>query len=166
MSYRALLLAALLLVAPSMQPSAHAQTTPDAARVAAAKEMMLVAGVAKQFEEVMPLLLQQLAQTFIALAPDRGQEIRDVFGQLGGRFNDRKGELIDQIATLYAEQLSIDEIKAVTGFYRSPAGAKMIAVQPQIMRQAMLLGQRWGAGIGREIEQEARRELKKRGIEL
>ena len=30
----------------------------------------------------------------------------------------------------------------------------------------MTLGQRWGADIGREIEQEARRELKKRGIEL
>ena len=30
----------------------------------------------------------------------------------------------------------------------------------------MALGQRWGAQIGREIEQEARKELKKRGIEL
>jgi hypothetical protein len=30
----------------------------------------------------------------------------------------------------------------------------------------MALGQRWGAQIGREIEAEARRELKKRGIDL
>ena len=30
----------------------------------------------------------------------------------------------------------------------------------------MTLGQRWGSAIGREIEAEARRELKKRGIEL
>jgi hypothetical protein len=30
----------------------------------------------------------------------------------------------------------------------------------------MALGQRWGAQLGREIEEEARRELKKRGIEL
>jgi hypothetical protein len=29
-----------------------------------------------------------------------------------------------------------------------------------------VLGQRWGAEIGRELEQEARKELKKRGIEL
>jgi hypothetical protein len=34
------------------------------------------------------------------------------------------------------------------------------------MRQAMALGQRWGAQLGREIEEEARKELKKRGIEL
>ena len=30
----------------------------------------------------------------------------------------------------------------------------------------MVLGQRWGAQLGREIEEEARKELKKRGIEL
>ena len=166
MIYRALLLATLLFAAPFLYSSAQAQSTPDAARIAAAKEMMQVAGVAKQFEEVMPLLLQQLAQSFIALAPQKGQEIRDVFGQLGGRFNARKGELIDQIAALYAEQLSVEELNAVIGFYRSAAGAKIISIQPHVMRQGMLLGQRWGAEIGREIDQEARRELKKRGIEL
>ena len=41
---------------------------------------------------------------------------------------------------------------------------KFIAVQPDIMRQSMTLGQRWGMQLGREIEQEAREELKKRGI--
>ena len=164
MTYRALLLAALLLaLSPS---SARAQTTPDAARLAAAREMMAVAGVARQFEEVMPVLLKQLAQGFVAVAPDKAEEIREVFNQLGGKFNDRKGELIDQVATLYAEQLSLEELTAAAGFYRSPAGMKMIAIQPQVMRQAMLLGQRWGAELGREIQEEARRELKKRGIEL
>ena len=39
-------------------------------------------------------------------------------------------------------------------------------VQPQMMRQAMALGQRWDAQIGREIEAEARRELQKRGVPL
>ena len=43
---------------------------------------------------------------------------------------------------------------------------KFIAIQPDVMRQAMMLGQRWGAELGREIEEEARGELKKRGIQL
>ena len=34
------------------------------------------------------------------------------------------------------------------------------------MRESMLLGQRWGEQIGAEIEEEARSELKKRGIDL
>jgi len=70
------------------------------------------------------------------------------------------------VASLYAQELSVEELGAVSAFYKSPAGAKLLAVQPQIARQSMALGQRWGAQIGREIEQEARKELKKRGIEL
>jgi uncharacterized protein len=166
MPYRALLLATALFALPLSLHSARAQTAPDAARLAAAKQMMEVAGVAKQFEEVMPVLLKQLAQGFVAVAPDKGEEIREVFTQLGSKFIDRKGELIDQVATLYAEQLSLEELTAVASFYRSSAGMKMIAIQPLVMRQAMLLGQRWGAELGREIEEEARRELKKRGIQL
>jgi uncharacterized protein len=163
MWYRALVAAFSLLVI-SIVP-AHAQA-PDAARVAAAKEMMDVAGVAKQFDQVMPLLAQQLSQGFVAIAPDKAPEIREVFAQMAIKFVDRKGELIEKIALLYAEALTIEELTAITAFYKSPAGTRFIAVQPDVMRQSMQLGQRWGAEIGREIEQEARKELKKRGIEL
>ncbi len=166
MPYRALLLAAAVLALSLNTPSARAQTAPDAARLAAAREMMQVAGVARQFSQVMPVLMRQLAQGFVAVAPDKAEVITDVFAKLGGKFDERKGELIDQIAALYAEQLNLEELNAVIGFYRSPAGAKMMSIQPQVMRQSMLLGQRWGAQLGREIEAEARRELKKRGIEL
>lgn len=160
---RASLLAAALL---ALLATAAVAQAPDAARLAAAKEMMQAAGVAKQFDEVMPLLTQQLSQGFVAVAPDKADEIREVFKQLAVKFIDRKGELIDQIAAVYAERLSLEELVAIAGFYRSPVGLKFIEVQPQVMRQAMALGQRWGAQLGREIEAEARRELKKRGIEL
>src|SRR5262249_8237863 len=139
---------------------------PDPARLAAAREMMEVAGVARQFDELMPLLVQQLSQSFVAVAPEKAEEIRQIFAQLPAKFIDRKGELIEQVAALYAQALSVEELLAVSAFYKSPAGTKLLSVQPQIARQSLALGQRWGAQIGREIEQEARKELKKRGIEL
>ena len=127
---------------------------------------MQVAGVAKQFDEVMPHLTRQLAEGFVAVAPDKAGEIREVFAQLAVKFVDRKGELIDQIAAVYAEKLELEDLSAIIGFYKSPAGIKFIAVQPDIMRQSMILGQRWGAQLGREIEEEARQELRKRGVPL
>jgi len=165
MSLRAVAVAAALAALVALPVPSRAQA-PDAVRLAAAKEMMQVAGVAKQFDEVMPFLTRQLAQSFVSVAPDKADEIREVFNQLTVKFVDRKGELIDQIAALYAEKLELDDLSAIVGFYKSPAGAKFIGLQPDIMRQAMVLGQRWGAQLGREIEQEARKELKKRGIEL
>ena len=46
---------------------------PDAARLAAAKELMEVAGVAKQFDEVMPLLTDQLSAELRGVAPDKAE---------------------------------------------------------------------------------------------
>jgi hypothetical protein len=169
MSLRALLLAAAAAAAAAVllasPPSLRAQA-PEAARLAAAKDLMQVAGVARQFDEVMPVLAQRLSEAFVAVAPDKADEIRGVFSQIAVKFVDRKGELIDQIAGLYAEKLTVEEISAVVAFYKSPIGIKFVALQPEMTRGAMALGQRWGAQIGREIEAEARRELKRRGIDL
>ena len=101
---------------------------PDAARLSAAREMMEVAGVAKQFDELMPLLAQQLSQSFVAVAPEKADEIRQVFAQLPAKFIDRKAELIDEVASLYAQELSVEELGAVSAFYKSPAGARLLAV--------------------------------------
>ena len=165
MSHRPAAIAIVILLSLAAPPTTRAQT-PDAARLAAAKNLMDVAGVAKQFDEMMPLLIRQLTQSFVSVAPDRAEEIRQVFAQLNTRFIDRKGELIDQIAIVYAERLTLDDLAAIVAFYTSPAGIRFVSAQPDIMRQSMMLGQRWGAQIGREIEEEARRELKKRGIDL
>ena len=126
---------------------------------------MQVAGIAKQFDEVMPYLTAQLAQASWRSRPTR-RGIRDVFAQLAVKFVDRKSELIHQISALYAEKLGLEDLKAIVAFYKSPAGVNFITAQPDIMRQSMTLGQRWGAQLGREIEQEAREELKKRGVPL
>lgn len=165
MLQRALVTAALLAALFSVPAALRAQA-PDAARLAAARELMEVAGVAKQFDEVMPVLAQRLGEALVAVAPGKADEIREVFKQVAVKFMDRKGELIDQIAALYAEKLSAEDMTAIVAFYRSPVGVRFIAIQPEMSRQAMTLGQRWGSAIGREIEAEARRELKKRGIEL
>jgi hypothetical protein len=165
MSCRALLLAAAVaLIAGS--PAALRAQAPDADRLAAAKDLMAASGVAKQFDEVMPVLAQRLSDAFVAVAPEKADEIREVFAQVAVRFIDRKGELIDQIAAIYAEKLTREDLDTIVAFYKSPTGVRFVASQPEMTRQAMSLGQRWGAQIGREIEAEARRELKKRGIEL
>jgi uncharacterized protein len=41
------------------------------------------------------------------------------------------------MARAYAANFSVDEIKGITAFYKSPAGAKMLATQPQLMQQTM-----------------------------
>ena len=166
MTYRALLIVVTMLAALAALPGMSSAQAPDAARIAAAKQMMDVAGSAAQFDQVMPLMSQQMSQAFKNIAPGNATEIDDVFRQLVPKFIERKGELLDQIATLYATEMTLDELNAIVAFYKSPAGVKFASVQPKILRDSMALGQRWGQKIGAEFADEARRELKKRGIDL
>src|SRR5262245_16256336 len=101
MTLRALVLGLSLIAAAMAAHTTYAQS-PDPARLAAAKEMMEVSGAVKQFDEAVPLMLEQLSRSFSQLVPDKSREIRDVFDQLSPRFRERKYELIDQIAALYA----------------------------------------------------------------
>lgn len=46
-------------------------------------------------------------------------------------------EMITEIVPLYARHFTLAEIKAMTVFYKSPAGAKMLAVMPRVQAEAM-----------------------------
>ncbi len=133
---------------------------------AAARELMEASGASAQFDQVIPVLTGQLTQAFVRLAPGRAGEIREVMGELVKRFSERKSELIEQVATIYAQRLSVEDMRDVTKFYQSGAGRRMVEAQPEIIRQSMSAGQIWGQRIGAELDAEMRRELKKRGIDL
>jgi hypothetical protein len=165
MSLRALIFGLTVVGAAMAGATAYAQT-PDRARIEAAKEMLKVTGAAKQFDEAVPLMFDQLARSFAQLAPHKGKEIREVFEQITPRFLQRKDELIDQIAAVYAAEMNLDDLNAVIAFYKSPVGLRFAGLQPKVMRESMVLGQRWGERLGRELQEEARRELKRRGIEM
>ena len=125
---------------------------------------MEVAGVAKQFDELMPLLAQQLSQSFMAVAPEKAEEIRQVFAQLPAKFIDRKGELIDAVASLYAQELSV-EARAVSAFYKSAAAPSCSPCNRRLRASRW----RWDSAGGLESAGKTTRgakELKKRGIEL
>jgi hypothetical protein len=157
---------AMLVVGAAMAGSATYAQAPDRARLDAAKEMMEVSGASKQFDEAVPLMFDQLARSFAQIAPGKGKEIREVFDQITPRFLQRKHELIDQIAALYAAEMSLDDLNAVIAFYRSQVGLRFASMQPKIMRESMVLGQRWGERLGSELQDEARRELRRRGINM
>jgi uncharacterized protein len=155
-----------LVVAGAAMAGASDAQAPDRARIEAAKEMMRVSGAARQFDEAVPLMFNQLANAFAQMAPGKDGEIRDVFAQMTPRFLERKNELMDQIAELYAAEMSLADLNAVIAFYKSPVGNRFAGIQPKIMRDSMALGQRWGERIGLEFQEEARRELARRGINM
>jgi hypothetical protein len=155
----------VLFCAAVAQPAlAQQRASPEA--VDAAKALIEVTGAAAQFDQALPLMMGPLTKAFIALAPGRAGEIREIMAEMLKRFSSRKGELIDEVASIYAQKMSIEDMREITKFYQSDVGRRMVEAQPDIMRRSILAGQSWGQRIGAEIDAEMRRELKKRGIDL
>ena len=147
--------------------SAIAQNAPiDPQRLAQARELLELSGGARNFDTVMPSMMQQMTQILTAQKPENRAQIEQVMQSMMTKFTDRKQELIDQIAVIYAERFTSDDIAGLIAFYKSPTGRKFTATQPEILKDSMAAGQSWGRKIGAEIESSARQELKKRGIDL
>jgi uncharacterized protein len=111
-------------------------------------------------------MADQMSKAFRSLAPSRARDIDEAMTEVVKRFISRKSELIDEIAAIYADKLSVDDLREITKFYQSGAGRRMVEILPEVTRRAAAIGQTWGQRIGAEIANEMRRELKKRGIDL
>jgi hypothetical protein len=152
---------------------AHAQQQPEAApeivdpaRLAAARDLLVATNTDAQFAAIIPLMFRQMRQSLPGQAPNHQDEVNKVFEEIQKQFLDRRGEILDQIARLYALKFTPEEMNALAEFYRSPVGQKFIAAMPDIAAEAMRLGNAWGHQIGREAEQKIRDELQKRGLKL
>jgi len=157
---------AVLLVTLMLPAAAQQKSTIDPAALAAAKALIEASGGARQFDTVVTTMSQGMANMFKQRSPGKAKEIDEVFTLMAKRMSDRKGELLDLIAPLYAAKFSVAEMQQIMAFFKSPIGQRMIAAQQDIAPQSMRIGMSWGQKIGQEIEAEARLELKKRGIEL
>lgn len=165
MSHACRVLIAVLLSLAVGHP-AVAQPRPSEEAMDAARSFVNASGAAAQFDQVMPLMADQLSKAFRSLAPNRAREIDEAMAEVVKRFISRKSELIDEIAAIYADKLSVEDLREITKFYQTGAGRRMVEALPEVTRRAAAVGQTWGQRIGAEIANEMRRELRRRGIDL
>jgi hypothetical protein len=158
--------AIVALTAVLASPLSAQPAEPAPVAIAAAKELLAAVGSAKQFDTVMPLIMNQTRTLLLQGRPQIAGEIDKIIPLLMERFAARKTELFDELAIAYARKVPLEDLKAVTAFFVSEPGKRFVALQPELTQESMRIGQRWGEQLGRQIDVEMRQELKKRGIEL
>jgi uncharacterized protein len=164
--FRTSLAGLILAMAVVVQPVAAQQPAPAAANVAAAEELLTTMGMTKQFDAVIPMMMQQMRQIIVQSNPAAGKEIDDVVKAITAKFSARKNEVVPLAAQVYARRLTIEDMKAMTAFFKTPAGQRFVEMTPQLTQESMMIGQQWGQKLGQEVEQEMKQELAKRGIKL
>lgn len=111
---------------------------PDPARMAAARELMEVTGVTKQMDGMVDAMSKGFAKG--AKSSAEGQKAAGAFDDMMKRFLGYKQDMLRDFEVLYAESFTAEEMNAVSNFYRSGAGAKFVAMTPELMQKGAAIG--------------------------
>lgn len=164
----AALMVSLAFAAPAAFAQSAATVAPatpgpaEPAALAAANEMLasmnyrvVAAGMLGQMRQSMPAMIRQGAEASINNNPklDAPQkkvalekmnvELTKAASMLDSLFTDPAmlDDLLRGTAQVYARHYTVNELRQIAAFYKTPVGAKMLATMPQVMGESMQMGQ-------------------------
>jgi uncharacterized protein len=134
--------------------------------MAAALEAVHSARASKGFDNVLPLLSEKVQDQIIRVRPDLYKQIADVVQQEASKLVVRRADLDADVARIWANAFSEEELKSITAFYKSPAGLKFVDIGPQVVGASLQAVKTWSDRVGQELLDKSRAELKKQGVEF
>jgi hypothetical protein len=147
-------------------PSAAQQPQPSPGAVAAARELLVLKGGDVVFNPIVTGVVETVKNAFVPTNPNLGAELNEVAAKLRKDYEPKRAELLTEVAKVYAERFSEQELKALVAFYKSPLGRKMAIDEPQIIDESLRRAQTWGDALSGEVMDKFRQEMKKKGHNL
>jgi hypothetical protein len=114
----------------------------------------------------MPVIIQNLKPAIVQNRPEVARDLDAVMPLMLEGMSARVNEIVDEITALYARTFSVEELNAITAFYRSPVGQKFLLKLPAITQESMVIGQKFGQSVASEMQGRIVDELRKRGHKL
>ena len=161
----ACLLLAGAATAQAPNPAAPPAIT-DEAR-AAALELAEATGGTNTAVTMIGLLRNQMVANLQRSSAKPADEVARIVDEvLLPELQGRVGELTAAVAAINASNYTVDEMRQLTAFYRSPLGRRVVEVAPKIGAEAFTAGQAWGVRVAQDAIRKNAGELRRRGITL
>jgi uncharacterized protein len=162
---RLALVAVLTLGYLALGGVARAQA-PTPAAVAAAKELVSLKGGAAMFDPLVPGVIESAKNSYLPTNPQLGPALNEVSAQLRKEYDPKRAEILNEVAKIYAQHFTEQELKDLVAFYRTPLGKKMITEEPIALDQSLKAAQSWATRFSDEVLERFRTEMKKKGYNL
>ncbi|MGV8832803.1 MAG: DUF2059 domain-containing protein [Devosia sp.] len=98
--------------------------------------------------------------------PEIADKTDAAVGKIIEEYRDRKGELLDQFARVYAARFTIEELQEIVAFYQTPTGQKLTKANGEINSDLQAVMQVYTSNIRPEFFAKVRAELRAQGIKL
>lgn len=140
--------------------SASAQEATES-QLAAARAAITAIHATEQFDSILPNAARALKSELIQKDPNLEALITKTVDDKALALASRRADLETEAARAYAKAFTEDELKAITAFYNSPAGIKLIAEAPVVTREVLKSAQIWQNGIARDLAEQVGEVLAK-----
>jgi hypothetical protein len=154
-----------LLAAPPAFVSAQAQEI-SPSHLAIALDVVKSAKASRGFDNVLPVLAEQVENRLIRVRPDLHNQITETVEAVALKLASRRADLDADVARIWAKAFTEEELQTIATFYKSPAGQKFADVGPKVVTDSFQAVDQWSGRVGEELLEKSRDELKSKGVEF
>mgnify|MGYP001561196161 CR=1 FL=1 len=150
------------------QPAFSAEI--NAAKKNAIRELLNMSGASKIGEIFTKNTIKQTTAIFKKSQPDLPEKAFEILEQETTKIVNEemleKESFYELLYPIYDKYYSIEDIKGLINFYKTPLGKKTIEVLPNLSHESFMAGQKWGQAIGPKIGKKLEERYKEEGIDL
>jgi hypothetical protein len=104
-------------------------------------------------------------QQLLPQNPEIAEPLNKAIETVIASYKDRKGDLFDQMARLYAVAFTQDELQQIVDFYSTPAGQKLSKANADLNPSLQRIMNIFSVNLAKEFFAKVRAELKAQGID-
>jgi hypothetical protein len=128
--------------------------------LAAARDALASINATDRYDNILPSLAERLKAEFIQASPNFQEQISAGVDEVALSLASRRADLEREAATIYAKTFTLEELKAISGFYASEAGKKLLTNGPLVSRELGKAAEIWANGISRDLTAQSTQKLR------
>ncbi len=150
---------------PAQTPATAAATNLAQSHIDVARDVVMLSGMGRTFDGLLPTFGDQVRQTFIT-RPEISGDLNAVLDQLKPELETRKDEILNTSARILATRINEETLVQIREFFRSTAGQQYVATQPLVLDDLFSALNTWVGDVSAFVISRVREEMRKRGHEI
>jgi len=151
------------VAAQAQAPAQQLQLKPvSPGAMAAAKELLSMKNAQAMYASAVPNIVQHTKDSLLRNNLNYQKELNDVALVIAKNLGGREAEVGDEMAKIYANVFTEQELKDLVTFYKSPLGQKLLTEEPKAIATSMSYMNQWARTFTELVSDQFRAEMKKR----
>jgi hypothetical protein len=162
MARRLLIIACMFL----LSVSASLAQTPSPDAMTAARSLVTTMKLSDQYKALLPGVLLGLRPTLTQDRPEIERDFDSMMPMMVEAFAPYYTTMVDNVATIYANNFTVAELREIEAFYRQPVGQKLLDRSQVLAQQSAEVGQDASRKAAEDIRKRLTEALRQKGHKL